>query len=120
MGENPTFHAPCFVVTRRPHDTIVKEGGTSYTFVTGGPEAALAAARSVAGSQDIVVMGGADLGRQFVNAGLLDEIVIHLVPVVLGAGYGLFDQVRPDLVLESADAVAEPLVTHLTYRVARR
>src|SRR5215213_5916694 len=69
-GEEPTFHAPCFVVTHRPAPTIVKKGGTSYIFVTDGIEAALERARQAAGSQDVQVNGGADIARQFLNAGL--------------------------------------------------
>jgi dihydrofolate reductase len=85
-GEEPTFHAPCFVVTHRPADTIVKKGGTSYIFVTDGPEAALAQAKDAAGSEDVLIIGGADVARQYLNAGLIDEIRLHVAPLVLGAG----------------------------------
>jgi len=83
-GEEPAFHAPCFVVTHRPAETIVKKGGTSYIFVTDGIEAALERARQAASSQDVQVNGGADIARQFLNAGLLDEIRLHLAPIILG------------------------------------
>ena len=90
-GKDPTFHAPCFVVTHRPAETIVKKGGTSYIFVTDGIHAALDQAQAAAaGSQDVLVNGGADIARQFLNAGLIDEIRLHLVPIVLGAGASLF------------------------------
>lgn len=118
-GEDPTFHAPCFVVTHRPADTIVKKGGTSYIFVTDGPEAALAQAKDAAGSQDVLINGGADVARQYLNAGLIDEVRLHLVPLVLGAGTALFEGVRTDLHLAPAEATNTPQVTHLTYSVER-
>lgn len=119
-GEVPTFHAPCFVVTRRPHETIVKGGGTSYGFVTAGVEAALNQARSAACSRDVLVNGGADVARQYLNAGLLDQVRLHLVPVVLGAGTSPcstvsgFHGVWPSIGLTPVDVRAEPRVTHLT------
>ncbi len=116
-GDEPVFHAPCFVVTHRPAETITKKGGTSYIFVTDGIEGALHQAQEAAGSQDVLVNGGADVNRQFLNAGLLDEVRLHLVPMVLGAGTRLFDAVRSDLALVPRDAISSPLVTHLTYDV---
>jgi dihydrofolate reductase len=118
-GEEPTFHAPCFVVTHRPAETIVKKGGTSYIFVTDGIEAALERAREAAGPQDVMVNGGADVAQQFLNAGLLDEIRLHLVPMLLGAGTRLFDGVRTDVRLVPREAQNEPAVTHLVYDVGR-
>jgi dihydrofolate reductase len=82
--DEPTFHAPCCVVTYRRAATIVKKRGTSYAFVTDGSEAALHLAQEATGSQDGLVNGGADVARQFLNAGLLDE-VLQLVPVMLVA-----------------------------------
>lgn len=119
MGEEPTFHAPCFVVTHRPAETIVKKGGTSYIFVTDGIEAALERARQAAGSQDVQINGGADVAQQFLNAGLLDEIRLHLVPTLLGAGTRLFDGVRTDVRLVPREAQNQPAVTHLVYDVGR-
>jgi dihydrofolate reductase len=116
-GEEPTFHAPCFVVTHRPAETIVKKGGTSYIFVTDGIEVALEQAREAAGSQDVQVNGGADVGRQFLNAGLLDEIRLHLTPIILVAGTRLFDGVRTDVQLVPREAQNAPAVTHLIYDV---
>lgn len=112
-GEEPTFHAPGFVVTHRPAETIVKTGGTSYIFVTDGIEAALQRAREAAGSQDIQVNGGADVAQQFLNAGLLDEVRLHLIPVILGAGTRLFDGVHTDVRLVPREAQSHPAVTHL-------
>ena len=116
-GEEPPYHAPCFVLTHRPAETIVKKGGTSYVFVTEGIEAAMARAREAAGEQDVMVEGGADIDRQFLNAGLIDEIRLHLAPIFLGGGTPLFAGVRPDLRLVPSEATNSPLATHLTYRV---
>jgi dihydrofolate reductase len=118
-GEEPTFHAPCFVVTHRPAETIVKKGGTSYIFVTDGIEAAMERARQAAGSQDVQVNGGADVARQFLNAGLLDEIRLHLAPIILGSGTRLFDGVSTDVRLVPREARNAPAVTHLIYDVGR-
>jgi dihydrofolate reductase len=114
----PVFHAPCFVVTHRPAETIVKKGGTSYVFVTEGIEAAMAQAREAAGEQDVRVEGGADIDRQYLNAGLIEEIRLHIAPILLGAGSSLFAGVRPDLRLVPTEATNGPLATHLTYQVA--
>ncbi|QYJ15578.1 putative protein YyaP [Rubrobacter xylanophilus DSM 9941] len=116
-GEEPPFHAPCFVVTHRPAETIVKKGGTSYIFVTEGIDAAMARAREAAGEQDVMVNGGADIDRQYLNAGLIDEIRLHLAHIVLGGGTPLFAGVRPDLRLVPIRATHGPLATHLTYRL---
>lgn len=74
-------------------------------------------AKEAAGEQDVMVMGGADIGRQYLDAGLIDEIRLHLAPIPLGGGTSLFAGVRPDLRLVPSEATAGPLVTHLTYRV---
>lgn len=116
-GEEPVYHAPCFVVTHRPAETIVKKGGTSYIFVTEGIEAAMAQAKEAAGDKDVAVMGGADIDRQYLNAGLIDEIRLHIAPILLGAGSHLFTGVRPDLRLVPIQATNDPLATHLTYQV---
>src|SRR5215216_3650068 len=116
-GDEPTFHAPVFVVTHRPAETVVKRGGTSYIFVTEGIDAALAQAKAAAGAQDVMVEGGADIDRQFLNAGLIDEIHLHVAPILLGAGSHLFTGVRPDLRLVPTQATNSPLATHLTYQV---
>jgi dihydrofolate reductase len=118
-GEEPTFHAPVFVVTSRPAETIVKKGGTSYVFVTGGIDEALRLARDAAGTQDVLVNGGADVARQYLDAGAVDEVRLHLVPVVLGDGTRLFGATRPAYRLVPTAAIPTPLVTHLTYEVHR-
>lgn len=120
-GDEPVFHAPVFVVTHRPAETIVKRGGTSYTFVTEGIERALARAREAAESDDVQVNGGADIARQYLELGVIDDLRLHLVPLTLGAGTRLFAEgssvsgrVRP------VAADTDPLATHLTYAVERR
>jgi dihydrofolate reductase len=119
-GEDPPFHHPVFVLTHHARETLVKDAGTSFVFVTDGIESALAKARDAAGEQDVAVAGGASVARQYVKAGLVDEIVIHLVPVLLGSGERLFDDVGgAGLGLECIAAVHAPGVTHLTYRVAK-
>ena len=116
-GDNPTFHAPCFVVSHHSREMIVKQGGTSYTFVIDGIESALTQAKAAAATKDVVVMGGANIARQYIRAGLLDEMRIHLVPVLLGAGTRLLDDLGPEpMDLEPFEVVNTPQVTHLRYR----
>ena len=116
-GDEPTFHAPCFVLTHRPHNTITKRGGTSYTFVTDGPQAALQQARSAAGDADVQINGGADTVRQYLEAGLLNELRLNLVPILLGSGTRLFDTIRTDLRLTQTHLAAEPRAVRITYAV---
>ena len=113
-GDEPAFHCPVFVVTNRPAGTIEKAGGTSYTFVTGGIEEVLRRAREAAGSADIVVGGGAEIARQCLRAGALDELHLHVVPLLLGGGTRLFEG-GPTIGLRPIEVTAEPSVTHLTY-----
>jgi dihydrofolate reductase len=109
---------PVFVLTHHPRETVTKEGGTSYTFVTDGIEAALDRARAAAGARNVSVAGGASVAQQCLRAGLLDEIQIHLVPVLLGDGVRLFDALDPERVkLERTRVIDSPTVTHLRYRV---
>src|SRR5690348_17090587 len=116
-GENPPFHAPVFVVTHRGQDRIDKSGGTSYTFVTGGIEAAVEQARAVAGGKDVLLAGGVSIARQALDAGLVDEVVLHVTPVLLGRGMPLFGTERANLrcveVIQGSGAV------HLRYEVVR-
>ena len=96
-GENPPFHAPVFVLTHRGQDRIDKSGGTSYTFVTDGIEAAVTQARAVAGGKDVLLAGGVSIAQQALAAGLVDEVVLHVVPVLLGRGVRLFGTAQADL-----------------------
>ncbi|MFC8274570.1 dihydrofolate reductase family protein [Streptomyces sp. NPDC057271] len=114
----PPFRAPVFVLTHTPRAPWVRQGGTAFTFVTEGIDSALARARRAAGGKDVQISGGAHTVRQFIAAGLLDELQIHLAPLVLGAGVRLFDGVSTGLSLEPVRVVDSPRVTHLTYRFA--
>jgi len=117
-GENPPFHMPVFVVTHRARAPLVKQGGTTYMFVSDGIAAALARAKDAAGDKDVAVLGGADVIRQCAEAGLLDELRLHLVHVLLGDGTRLFARIAPERVtLERARVVEAPGATHLTFRV---
>jgi len=117
-GDDPPFHVPVFILTHHARETVTKQGGTTFTFVTDGIEAALDHARAAAGDQDISVAGGANVIQQYLRAGLLDELQIHVVPLLLGGGVRLFDELgseRPEL--EATRVIHSPTVTHLRYRV---
>jgi dihydrofolate reductase len=117
-GDEPPFHVPVFVLTHHPRATLVKEGGTSFVFVTDGIEAALDRARAAAGANHVAIAGGAGIAQQYLRSGLLDEMQIHVVPLLLGDGVRLFDQVGADHAkLELARVIDSPAVTHLKYRV---
>lgn len=117
---NPPFRAPVFVVTHDAREAWAREGGTTFTFVTQGVEHAVARARAVAGRRDVRVSGGADVIRQCLRAGLLDELHIHLSPVVLGCGIRLFDGLRGhEAALESTEVTPSWQVTHLSYAVTK-
>ena len=119
-GEDPPFHKPVFVVTHHPREPLVKAGGTTFTFVTEGIESALEQAREAAGGQDVALGGGASVAQQYLRAGLLDELQINLVPVLLGSGTRLFDDLAgAEIRLECTRAIEAPGVTHLTDRVLR-
>jgi dihydrofolate reductase len=117
-GEDPPYHVPVFVLTHHPRGPLQMEGGTTFTFVTDGIESALKQARAVAGDRDIAIAGGASAVQQYLAAGLLDELYLHIVPVILGAGERLLEHVG-DFVLEPIKVVASPVVTHIKYRVVR-
>ena len=117
-GNDPPFHAPVFVLTHHARETKVMEGGTSFTFVTGGIETALEQAQAAAGDKDVLLAGGASIVQQYLKAGLLDELQIHLSPVLLGDGASLFDRLGiPALALETTRVIASPAVTHLRFAV---
>ncbi|WP_067468166.1 dihydrofolate reductase family protein [Actinomadura macra] len=117
-GEEPPYHAPVFVLTNHPRDTVTMKGGTTFTFVTDGIGSALAQARDAAGEADVAVCGGARTVNQYLAAGLIDELRLHVAPVVLGAGERLFEGVG-DLRLEQTAVSGTGLVSHLTYRATR-
>jgi dihydrofolate reductase len=118
-GDDPPFHGPVFVLTHHAREPLVMKGGTTFRFVTDGIESALEQAREAAGDKDVLVSGGASAARQFLAAGLVDELNIDLVPLILGGGERLLDDVGGDLRLEQVRAVDAPGVTHLRYRVLR-
>jgi dihydrofolate reductase len=115
-GENPPFHTPVFVLTHHEREPLEMEGGTTFHFVTDGIESALERARDAAGAGDVLVAGGAEAIQQYLHAGLLDELFIHIAPVVLGGGRRLLDNVG-DPKLEPVEVIASPLATHIRYRV---
>jgi dihydrofolate reductase len=118
-GDDPPFRVPVFVLTHHPREPVAKQGGTTYTFVTDGVESAVEQAREAAGEQNVSVGGGASVAQQLLNAGLLDELEIHVVPVFLGGGTRLLDNLDPGIALERMRVVDSPSVTHLRYRVGR-
>jgi dihydrofolate reductase len=116
-GDDPGFGVPVFVVTHRPHETVVK-GDTTFEFVTDGTDAALGRARSAAGTKNVIVMGGADLLRQYLDAGVVDELTLTVAPVLLGGGKRLFDGMsRTDISFERTAVIESPFATHIRYRV---
>ena len=115
-GTNPPFHHPVFVLTHHKRKPLVLEGGTTFTFVADGIEAALEQARRVAGGRDVSLAGGARAAQQYLAAGLVDEMEISLVPTLLGGGERLFDGVGDNLHgLELVRTVAAPQVVHLKF-----
>jgi|ERR1051326_2348601 dihydrofolate reductase len=118
-GDEPPFHTPVFVLTHHPREPLEMKGGTTFTFVTEGIESALERAKEAAGGKDVSLGGGADVARQYLGAGLLDELRLNVVPVLLGSGTRLFDEGAAGAALEQTQVVEAPGVTHLRYRVAR-
>jgi dihydrofolate reductase len=115
-GDNPPYHHPVFVLTHHKREPLVLKGGTTFTFVTEGIEAALEQARRAARGKDVSLAGGASAAQQYLAAGLVDEMEISVVPTLLGSGERLFDGVGDDLHgLELVRTVAAPNVTHLKY-----
>jgi dihydrofolate reductase len=114
-GENPPFHAPVFVVTHRGQERISKSGGTSYTFVTGGIEDAVEQARAAADDRDVLLAGGVSIAQQALAAGVVDEVVLHVVPALLGRGLPLFGTAQVDL--RCIEAIRGEGAVHLRYEV---
>jgi dihydrofolate reductase len=119
-GDPPPFRMPVFVITHEPREPMPMKGGTTYTFVTDGLEAALERAKSAAGEGDVGIWGGAYVVGQYLQAGLLDEFEIHLVPILLGDGVRLFEDLESDPIgLEPTRAIPTPSATHLRFDVKR-
>jgi dihydrofolate reductase len=117
-GDDPPFRVPVFILTHHAREPVTKQGGTTYTFVTDGIEAALEQARLAAGDREVLIAGGGEAIQQYLRAGLLDELQIHVVPMLLGGSVRLLDDVgdAPGR-LELDRVVDSPAVTHIRYRV---
>jgi dihydrofolate reductase len=119
-GDDPPFHHPVFILTHHAREPVTKKGGTTLTFVTGGIESALEQARAAAGAKEVAVGGGANVARQYLRAGLVDELQLHVLPVLLGQGLRLFeDHVAQAVVVLQPIRMVESLtgVVHVRYRV---
>ena len=115
-GEDPPYHTPVFVLTHHAHEPIEMQGGTTFHFVTDGPEAALAQAREVAGERDINIGGGASVAQQYLRLGVVDEMEIHVVPILLGRGERLFDRLDgPPDYLKPLEVLSSARVAHFRY-----
>ena len=116
-GDDPPYHYPVFVVTHYPREPLEMQGGTTFHFVTDGIEPALEQAKEAAGGKDVMLWGGGQIVQQYLAAGLLDELELHVVPVLLGDGARVFPGGEAKVQLEQLRAVEAPGVTHLKYRV---
>jgi dihydrofolate reductase len=115
-GDEPPYHAPVFVLTHFPREPIAMEGGTTFYFVTDGFDAAFAQAEAAASGRGVDIAGGASTVRQALSAGVIDELMLDIVPVLLGSGERLFEGVR-DPGLEPVEVIPSPRATHVRYRV---
>jgi dihydrofolate reductase len=119
-GDEPPFHHPLFVLTHHAREPVTKQGGTTFTFVTDGVESALDQARAAAGGKDVALGGGANVAQQYLKAGLIDEMQLHIVPVLLGDGSRLFDNLGgAEVPLEVTGVVEAPGVTHVSNRIVK-
>jgi len=118
-GNNPPYHAPIFVLSHQEREPEEMEGGTTFIFVTDGIESALSKAKEAAGARNVKIMGGANIINQYLAAGLIDELWIHIVPVTIGAGSRLFEGVQ-GLNLEPIEVSGTDLVTHIRYKVLNK
>ncbi|HXN00538.1 MAG TPA: dihydrofolate reductase family protein [Candidatus Dormibacteraeota bacterium] len=117
-GDDPPYHVPVFVLTHHARDPQPMQGGTTFNFVTTGVRSAHDQARTAAGGKDIAIAGGAHTVQQFMAAGLLDELYLHIVPIVLNAGERLLENVG-NPTLQPVKVIASPAVTHVRYRIVR-
>jgi dihydrofolate reductase len=115
-GEDPPYHTPVYVLTHHAREPLAMQGGTTFHFVTEGIVSALEQARAAAGAKDVTIAGGASAVQQYLAAGLLDELYLHIAPVLLGGGERLLENVG-DPKLEPVEAIGSPAVTHVRYRV---
>lgn len=118
-GEDGAFGMPCFVLTHRHKEKLVR-GATTFTFVTDGIHSTLEQAKAVADDKNVMVMGGPNIAQQYLKAGLVDEMRIHVAPVLLGAGTRLFDNISVQQIkLETTRVMESPFATHLTFRIVK-
>ncbi|HET6747349.1 MAG TPA: dihydrofolate reductase family protein [Candidatus Saccharimonadales bacterium] len=117
-GDNPPYHGPVFVLSEKARDPIEMEGGTTFYFVTDGIEAALKQAKEAAGDRNVAIAGGANTVNQYLAAGLIDELWLHVVPVTVGSGARLFEGV-PGLKFEVESVGGTSIVSHLHYKVVK-
>jgi dihydrofolate reductase len=117
-GDEPPYHAPVFVLTHHEHEPIELEGGTTFHFVVDGFDAAFARASEAAGDRGVDIAGGASTVRQALAAGVIDELVLDVVPVLLGSGERIFENVA-DFRFEPVEVIHSPLATHVRYRARR-
>jgi dihydrofolate reductase len=115
-GDEPPFHTPVFVLTHHAREPEEMEGGTTFVYVTEGIEAAVEQARTAAGDQDVAIAGGASVIQQALAAGLVDELQLHIAPILLGGGTRLFGEGRP-VRLEPKRISSSPRATHLRFDV---
>ncbi len=118
-GDDPPYHTPVFVLTHHAREPLEMQGGTTFVFVNDGIESALGQARQAAGGRDVLLGGGANVVRQYLAAGLVDEFELHIVPILLGAGERLLENVGIPKV-EQVRAIEAPGVTHVRYRVVKQ
>lgn len=117
-GDPPPFRMPVFVVTHDAREPLPMQGGTTYTFVADGIAAAIEQARGAAGAKNVGVWGGADIIRQVLKAGLLDEMNLHIVPMLLGGGIRLFEGLDAEgIELRKISVIDTPAATHIRYQV---
>lgn len=114
-GEDPPYHAPVYVLTHYPREPLVMEGGTTFHFVTEGPDEALKLARAAAGDGDISIAGGVSTLRHYLNAGVVERLHLQMAPIILGSGERLWDGLKARL--EPTGARQTRLATHLDFRV---
>ena len=117
-GDNPPYHAPVFVLSHKEREPIEMEGGTTFFFVTDSIESALSKAKEAAGDRNVKIMGGANTVNQYLAAGLIDELWLHIAPVTIGAGARLFEGV-PNLNLEPIEVGGTSMVTHIRYNILK-
>ena len=118
-GDDPPYHHPVFVLTHHAREPLVMQGGTTFYFVTEGIESALRRAQEAAGDTDVELAGGASVVQQYLRAGLLEQFDLHIVPMLLGSGERLLDNLDSGVKLEQVRAISGSGVTHIKYRASR-